>query len=120
MTTYNIRFKHTAVSLYDVFAHICRTDVKAATKRLHNLLRSGSSDLSTIRSILQTKSAYEIFTHADNFRPTPGITSSSQFDAVLKEFTSIFNHSVKYSKMLAITQQASLLSFTTDTYPLMN
>ncbi|KAK3240652.1 hypothetical protein CYMTET_49516 [Cymbomonas tetramitiformis] len=117
MSAIPIRSKDGAISLYDILAHICRTDVKTATKRLNNILSGGHTHVPTIRSIIETKTAYTIFPDTINFRPTPVITSTSQGHSVLEEFTSIFNKSARYNKIQALTQQAHLLTFTTDTYP---
>ncbi|KAK3252271.1 hypothetical protein CYMTET_38425 [Cymbomonas tetramitiformis] len=80
-------------------------------------LCGGHTHVPTIRSIIETKTAYTIFPDTINFRPTPVITSTSQGHSVLEEFTSIFNKSARYNKIQALTQQAHLLTFTTDTYP---
>ncbi|KAK3236098.1 hypothetical protein CYMTET_53742 [Cymbomonas tetramitiformis] len=117
MSAIPIRSKDGAISLYDILAHICRTDVKTATKRLNNILCGGHTHVPTIRSIIETKTAYTIFPDTINFRPTLVITSTSQGHSVLEEFTSIFNKSARYNKIQALIQQAHLLTFTTDTYP---
>ncbi|KAK3238774.1 hypothetical protein CYMTET_51246 [Cymbomonas tetramitiformis] len=117
MSTEPIRSKISAISLYDVFAHVCSTDNNLAARRLNDVLRGGQTDVPVIRSIIETKTAYTTFPESAKVRPTPIITYTSQCDSVLEEFTKIFEKGAKYNKTASITHLASLKTFTTDTYP---
>ncbi|KAK3269731.1 hypothetical protein CYMTET_21840 [Cymbomonas tetramitiformis] len=117
MSTEPIRSKISAISLYDVFAHVCSTDNNLAARRLNGVLRGGQTDVPVIRSIIETKTAYTTFPESAKVRPTPIITYTSQCDSVLEEFTKIFEKGAKYNKTASITQPARLKTFTTDTYP---
>ncbi|KAK3241035.1 hypothetical protein CYMTET_49167 [Cymbomonas tetramitiformis] len=117
MSTEPIRSKISAISLYDVFAHVCSTDNNLAARRLNDVLRGGQTDVPTIRPIIETKTAYTTFPESAKVRPTPIITYTSQCDSVLEELTKIFQKRAKYNKIASITQLARLKTFTTDTYP---